>query len=114
QELGRDYTRLTIPQATSTDKVEVLEFFSWGCSHCAQMYPLLDAWEKELPPNAILVKVPISLGHREWGQLVRAYYALESMGELERLEGAVFDAIHVQKQPLFNENRIAAWAASQG
>jgi protein dithiol oxidoreductase (disulfide-forming) len=115
QELGRDYTRLTLPQTPGTaEKVEVLEFFSWGCSHCAEMHPLLSEWEKQLPANAVVVKVPISLGHREWGQLVRAYYALEALGELKRLDGAVFDAIHKEGQPLFTEDRIAQWLAAQG
>ena len=100
QELGRDYTQLTLPQTPdSGDKVEVLEFFSWGCSHCAQMHP---------------VKVPISLGHREWGLLVRAYYALEALGELDRLEGPMFDAIHAERQPLYSEERITQWVASKG
>ena len=115
QELGRDYSRLTLPQTPGTaEKVEVLEFFSWGCSHCAEMHPLISEWAKELPANASLVKVPISLGHREWGQLVRMYYALDAMGELKRLEGAVFDAIHKERQPLFTEDRIAQWVATQG
>ena len=115
QELGRDYVRLTLPQTPDAqDQIEVLEFFSWGCSHCAEMYPLLRAWEKELPSNAVLVKVPISLGHQQWGQLVRAYYALEALGALERLEGAMFDAIHTSRQPLFNEDAIAKWVATQG
>jgi thiol:disulfide interchange protein DsbA len=94
--------------------VEVLEFFSWGCSHCAEMHPLITEWEKQLPANAVVVKVPISLGHREWGQLVRAYYALDAMGELQRLDGAVFDAIHKERQSLFTEDRIAQWVAAQG
>ena len=115
QELGRDYTRLTLPQAPETgDKIEVLEFFSWGCSHCAQIYPLLQEWKKALPAHAALVKVPISLGHREWGQLVRAYYALEALGELERLEGALFDAIPHARQPLDTEERISQWVGSKG
>lgn len=115
QELGRDYARLTLPQSPGAPaKVEVLEFFSWGCSHCAEMHPLITEWEKQLPANAVVVKVPISLGHREWGQLVRAYYALDAMGELQRLDGAVFDAIHKERQSLFTEDRIAQWVAAQG
>lgn len=115
QELGRDYVRLTLPQAPQIEgKIEVLEFFSWGCTHCASMHPLIAEWEKKLPSHATLIKVPISLGHREWGQLVRAYYALDAMGELQRLEGAMFDAIHKQRRPLFNEEQITQWVASQG
>ncbi len=112
QELGRDYTRLTLPQTPGTaEKVEVLEFFSWGCSHCAEMHPLISEWEKQLPANAVVVKVPISLGHREWGQLVRAYYALEAMGELQRLDGAVFDAIH--KEGSRSSRRIGSRSGSR-
>jgi thiol:disulfide interchange protein DsbA len=78
------------------------------------MHPLIEEWKQKLPAHAVLVKTPISLGYREWGQLVRTYYALEALGELERLEGAVFDAIHKERQPLFTEDRIVQWVASQG
>lgn len=115
QELGRDYTRLTLPQTPQTPgKIEVIEFFSFGCPHCADLYPELIAWEAKLPANAVLVKSPVSFGRREWGQLVRAYYALEALGELKRLEGPLFEAIHKQHQPLYTEDAIAKWVAARG
>lgn len=115
QELGRDYTRLTLPQTPETPgKIEVIEFFSFGCPHCADLYPELLAWEKKLPANAVLVKAPVSFGRREWGQLVRAYYALEALGELKRLEGPLFEAIHRQDQQLYTEDALAKWVAARG
>jgi len=112
---GTDYTLLNPPQPQTTQgKVEVIEFFSYGCPHCFHMSPVLADWKKTMPANAVLVKVPVSLGRREWGQLVRAYYALERTGDLERLDAALFEAIHVKGQQLFDLDSLAAWAAQNG
>jgi thiol:disulfide interchange protein DsbA len=113
---GRDY-RLLAPAQPSAEpgahpgKVEVIEFFSYGCPHCAHFHPSVTQWASELPSDAVFVRVPVSFGRREWGQLVRAYYALQATGQLERLDGALFKAIHEQHKPLFDEGRLAAWIA---
>lgn len=112
---GTDYALLTPPQRQiTTGKVEVIEFFSYGCPHCYHLQPLLNEWKKELPEHAVLIKVPVAFGRRDWGQLVRAYYALEATGELRRLDDALFDAIHAQRQALFDVDALAAWAAQNG
>lgn len=112
---GQDYELLTPPQAASTqDKVEVIEFFSYACPHCYQLQPHVVKWAKELPANTAFVRVPVSFGRREWGQLSRAFYALEATGDLERLDDALFEAIHKQRRPLFNLDQIAGWAAENG
>jgi thiol:disulfide interchange protein DsbA len=113
---GTEYTLIQPSQRpTTTDKVEVIEFFSYGCPHCFHMAPLLKQWQKtELPANAVLVRVPVSFGRREWGQLVRAYYTLEATGDLERLDEKLFSAIHEQQQPLFDLESLTAWAAQNG
>lgn len=113
---GTDYALISPPQPpTTTGKVEVVEFFSYGCPHCYHLQPLLTQWKKaELPANAVLVRVPVSLGRREWGQLVRAFYTLEATGDLERLDDKLFDAIHKDGQQLHDIDTLAAWAAQNG
>jgi thiol:disulfide interchange protein DsbA len=112
---GQDYRLLTSPQATSTqDKVEIIEFFSYGCPHCYALQAQVVKWAAELPANAAFVRVPVSFGRREWGQLSRAFYALEATGDLARLDDALFDAIHKEKRALFDEDNLAAWAAEHG
>ena len=74
----------------------------------------MEKWAAELPKNAILVRVPLSLGHREWGVLSRTYYALQAMGELPRLDAKVFDAIHKEQQRLFDEESVTLWMSRQG
>ena len=113
---GNDYALISPPQTPATaGKVEVLEFFSYGCPHCYHLHPLLNQWQQaELPANAVLVRVPVAFGRREWGQLVRAFYTLEATGDLERLDGALFDAIHRDGRQLFDIESLAAWAAQNG
>jgi thiol:disulfide interchange protein DsbA len=113
---GTDYSLITPPQKQiSTDqKVEVVEFFSYGCPHCFHMQPLLNKWKTDLPANAVLIKVPVAFGRREWGQLVRAYYTLEATGDLQRLDDALFKGIHEQQKQLWDVDALTAWAAENG
>jgi len=113
---GRDYA--LVPQKgtpqKSGKKVEVVEFFSYGCPHCAAMHPHISKWSEALPGNVEFVRIPVAFNRREWGMLSRTYYTLQNLGELKRLDGAVFEAIHQQRLPLFDEANITAWAVKQG
>src|SRR5580692_9835174 len=76
---GHDYAVLDVPQRQDTKaKIEVIEFFSWGCPHCYEFYPLLNRWLATLPKDVSFRRVPVGLGHPEWDTLVRTYYALQS------------------------------------
>jgi protein dithiol oxidoreductase (disulfide-forming) len=112
---GQDYQLLTpsLPPA-SPGKVEVIEFFSYGCPHCYALQSHIVKWAAELPTNVSFVRVPVSFGRREWGQLSRAYYALEATGDLKRLDDALFEGIHKEQKRLFDEDSLAAWAAEHG
>ena len=113
---GRDYAlveKKDVPTSTSK-KIEVIEFFSYGCPHCDEMHPHITQWSATLPANVEFVRVPVAFGRREWGMLSRAYYTLQNLGELKRLDTAVFDAVHRQRQPMFDEASLTAWAVKQG
>jgi protein dithiol oxidoreductase (disulfide-forming) len=112
---GREYKLLTPAQTPEAQgKVEVLEFFSYGCPHCYAFHPMISEWAKKLPANAVFVRVPVAFGRAEWGQLVRAYYALQATGDLARLDTALFEAIHKEHQPLFSEQALTSWVAAHG
>lgn len=112
---GRDYAKLAAPQPQEAQgRIEVIEFFSYGCPHCDHLHPLISKWAAQLPANVTFIRVPVSLGRPQWGQLVRAYYALQATGDLARLDTPLFDAIHRQKLPLFNQANITSWVIEQG
>jgi thiol:disulfide interchange protein DsbA len=114
-EMGRDYDELITPQpATSKDKIEVLEFFSYACPHCAKMDPALEPWVKKLPKDVSFSRSPVTFND-QITPLVKAYYALEGMGLLDKFTPRLFTAIH-QTQELsdIGERGIAEWMGTQG
>jgi thiol:disulfide interchange protein DsbA len=111
---GKDYVRLKIPQPTeSGKKIEVIEFFSYGCPHCDDLEPILQAWMRTLPSDVQFRRVPVMFQQR-WEALARIYYTLDALGEEARLSPAVFKAIHVEGLPLYEDKAFFDWAARQG
>jgi Predicted dithiol-disulfide isomerase involved in polyketide biosynthesis len=94
--------------------VEVLEVFSYGCPHCAHLAPLIEPWSHKLPAGVVYRRIPVTFGHSQWAVLARAYYALEQMGEVNRLQEAIFHAIHDQNVNLFSEDTLFDWLAQHG
>ncbi|KAB2918406.1 MAG: thiol:disulfide interchange protein DsbA/DsbL [Dechloromonas sp.] len=112
---GKDYSVLSPAQPTETPaKVEVLEFFSYGCPHCADLHPLLSTWIAKQPADVVVKKVPITFGRAAWANIAKLYYALEVTGDLARLESEVFRAIHGQRVNLFDERTLMEWVAKNG
>lgn len=87
-------TEQVIPTDTPA-KVEVTEIFWYGCPHCYQMEPLMSAWVKKLPSDVYFKRVP-GLPRPDWAPMAKAYYALETLGLVEKLHVPLFDAIHKQ------------------
>jgi len=112
---GHDYVVLSTPQRQeSNGKIEVVEFFSWGCPHCYEFYPKLSRWLATLPKDASFKRVPVGLGHPEWEALARAYYALQSTGDVDRLDSKIFEDIHKNHVWLYDEASITAWVGKHG
>ncbi len=112
---GSDYLVLDKPAPTEAPagKVEVVEFFWYGCPHCNSFEPQLDAWLKTAPKNVAFRRAPVSF-RPDFEPHQRLYYVLEALGKLEELHKKVFYTIHVEKQPLNSAPLVAAWAEKQG
>jgi thiol:disulfide interchange protein DsbA len=82
------------PVATG-ERIEVIEFFWYGCPHCNNLQPLLEAWLKRKPADVELRRIP-AIFRESWVPHARLYYTLEALGELGRLHQQVYHAIHVE------------------
>jgi thiol:disulfide interchange protein DsbA len=91
---GVDYVVLKPELPVDTPgKIEVIEFFWYGCPHCYTLEPLIEDWLKKLPKDAAFKRVPAVFNER-WAKDAAIFYALEATGNLERLHRPLFDAIH--------------------
>ena len=110
---GTHYQALT-PQATdSGDKIEVLEFFWYGCPHCYSFEPYLRSWKKSKPANVVFKRVP-AMFRPEWEVQARSYYALSNMNVVEDIHGKIFDAMHKDKKRLNTLAEITDFVVKNG
>jgi protein dithiol oxidoreductase (disulfide-forming) len=112
---GKDFVRLGTPApvAAPAGKIEVVEFFSYGCPHCYSFEPLLEPWIKKLPADVAFRRVPAAF-NASWEGLAKIFYALEATGQVDAMHKRVFAAIHVQRQRLDKEADIAAFVKGAG
>ena len=111
---GRDFKAISPALASPRDKIEVIEFFSYGCNHCSDFHPVISKWAEKLPKDVSFRRIPVSFNRPEWARLSRIYYALEATGDLAKLDAAVFIAIHEQRVQFKTDEAVVAWAASKG
>ena len=113
-EEGFDYRVLPITQPIDAKgKVEVIEFFWYGCPHCYEFEPELKGWIKRQNKDVVFKKVPIAF-REELMPHSQLFYALEALGKGDTLNDKVMFAMHRENKRLLNENEIADWVAAQG
>ena len=109
---GSQYIKLSKPVPTDAPagKVEVIEFFSYNCPHCYDFEKTFEPWVKKLPAWAFFQRVPVPFVGNDVDTKQRLYYTLEAMGKLGTEHAKVFNAIHAERQPLFGDAAVLAWA----
>ena len=114
---GTHYVKLSTPapvQLSGPDKkIEVVEFFWYGCPHCYAFEPTLEPWVKKLPADVSFRQVPVAF-MAQYQIHQKLFYALEEMGQLPAMHRKVFNAIHQQNKRLSSESEVIAFATASG
>jgi thiol:disulfide interchange protein DsbA len=108
-----DYREIRQQPIETGDKIEVIDFFFYGCQYCNELLPRLERWRKTKPADVEYRHIPV-VRHDSWVPLAKTYFALEAMGEVERLHTAVFHGYHVEDLYMSQEKVISEWAAKHG
>jgi protein dithiol oxidoreductase (disulfide-forming) len=111
--LGKEFTAIEVTQPTDKSKVEVLEFFWYGCPHCKSIQPALEPWVKQLPKDVAFRRVPVAFQDMAVPHS-RMYYALEGLGKVEAMHMKAFNAIHLEKNRLMTAEAQADYFAKEG
>lgn len=111
---GQEYKLIEPAQPTSTgNKIEVLEFFFYGCSHCFHLHPELTSWEKKMPKDVELVLIP-TVFNPTWEPMAYTYYALAAIGKKQDLHHDLYDAWNVKNIDLSDEAKISEFVSKFG
>jgi thiol:disulfide interchange protein DsbA len=112
---GLDYTEIKPAQPVETQgKIEVLEFFWYGCPHCYTLEPLLEKWIPTLPADAQFRRVPAVFNNPAWARDASIYYAFDALGVVSKLHRPLFDAIHRDRLRTDNAEALAEWLTKNG
>jgi thiol:disulfide interchange protein DsbA len=114
---GKDFVKLSTPAPvtlpSADKKVEVVEFFWFGCPHCYAFEPILEAWTKRLPADVAFRQVPVGfMAAHQFHQ--KLFYALEETGQLAAMHRKVFNAIHQGGKRLSSESEVVAFVSANG
>ena len=112
---GQQYVRLSQPQPVLTPgKVEVIEFFWYGCPHCFEFEPMLEAWIKTLPADVAFRRVPVAFRDEPFTAHQKIFYALDAMGLVDSMQMKVFNAIHRERKHMDKPAEIAEFMQKNG
>jgi thiol:disulfide interchange protein DsbA len=106
--------RLIAPQPVETgDRIEVIDFFWYGCPYCNELQPALESWIRRKPADVALRRIPAIL-RDSWTPHARIYYALEQLNEVERLHLKVYYGYHVEMLHMSKPEVMVEWAVKNG
>jgi protein dithiol oxidoreductase (disulfide-forming) len=111
---GTDYNTLKTPlMLPKTGKIEVIEFFWYGCPHCFAFEPTLEPWVARLPADVHFRRVPVQFDAlKEIHQ--RIYYTWEALGLVGAMHTKTFNRFHEQRKPINSEQDMLAFAQENG
>lgn len=110
------YTELSPPQPLVADdakKIEVVEFFWYGCPHCYNIEPMVEQWKKTLPPDAVFRPFPAVFNAR-WAHDAAIFYTFDALGVLDKVHRPFFDAIHRDHLRTDDPKALDEWVKSHG
>jgi thiol:disulfide interchange protein DsbA len=113
-QLGREFQRVEPPHPTAAgNRVEVIEFFYYGCPVCYETEPFLSRWLGTAPEQVAIRRVP-ALSTEAWEPFAKLFYTLETLGQIPRLHWPVYDQFHFEDIKLNDVRIMVDWAVRNG
>ena len=111
---GKDYSVVANPGKVDVPgKIEVREFFWYGCGHCFTLEPYMQAWLRKLPKDVNFVRTPAAM-NPVWEMNARGYYVSEALGVRKKTHLPLFHAIHDKGQQIFDQQSQAKFFVKYG
>ena len=111
--LGKNYREIAQQPVASPAKIEVIDFFFYGCPYCNELRPFLERWRANLPADIEFRRMPV-IRHDSWEPLARTYFTLEALGAVERLHEEVYKGYHDEELHMSKPDVMADWASRHG
>jgi thiol:disulfide interchange protein DsbA len=111
---GENYDLIS-PAVRTADpaRIEVVEFFWYGCGHCYNFEPLITAWKKTLADDVVFNGSP-AIWNKPMELHARAFYTAQVLGVLDKMHPVLFQAMNVDHKKLATEEEIQELFVANG
>lgn len=113
QQAGYIELKKPVPPEAPKGKVEVIEFFSYGCVHCMEFDSIFQAWKKEQAADVAVRMVHVGFS-KQFEPLQKMFYALETIGAVESTHSKIFSALQKERIRLNVPDVLFDWVGQQG
>jgi len=112
---GEQYQELAtaIPTSVAKDKVEVFEFFWYGCPHCGHFEPALHAWQKAAPDDVVLTQSP-AMWNKAMALHAKLFYTVQVLGLSDTMNEQIFTMFNANPKVFSNEAQIKQFFIDNG
>lgn len=111
---GKQYVKLAMPIHTpDPNKIEVTEYFSYGCPHCYEFDPIINAWKATLPKDVMFDRTP-AIWNKAYEVYAQTYYTAKALHILNKVHTPIFRAIHAEGMPLNTPQAMAKFFTQFG
>ncbi len=110
----KDFQVLDPPRRVATgERVEVLEFFYYGCPVCYEAQPHIARWLMKAGPGVAIIRVPAAFTESS-ESFARTFYTLSAMNQIARLHWPLYENHHFDGKELNEEKNVVAWVSANG
>jgi thiol:disulfide interchange protein DsbA len=111
---GLHYFLIDQAPAISDEPMQLVEAFSYLCTHCNTFEPYINSWKKRKPEHVSFRRLPVVFGRGSWELYARAYVTAEMMNVAEEAHGALMDRLWKDKQIMRSMDELAAFYSQFG
>ncbi len=110
---GVHYHEVNETTSTDSDRVEVVEVFSYACPGCNAFLPQITRWHENKPEYVEFSRLPV-IFQSSWEPFAEAYYTAEVLEIIEDGHADLFSALHEQREPIRSLDDLAAFWSDYG
>ena len=109
---GRHYELIEPLPTRNPEKIEVIEFFWFGCGHCFSLEQLIKDWKSEVSSEVDFFRLPV-VWNAQTKTHAKLFFATETLQVPEAIQG-IFSAIHYNRKMMLSDKEIIPFFQGYG
>ena len=109
---GRHFELIEPLPTRNPEKIEVIEFFWFGCGHCFSLEQLIKDWKSEVSSEVDFFRLPV-VWNAQTKTHAKLFFATETLQVPEAIQG-IFSAIHYNRKMMLSDKEIIPFFQGYG